>query len=74
MMHTHALCCADVSISPYLTRFEFHLRLEFSGSSHSSNLNIGTSVATLPDAWRYILIGSSLGLVGPVSVYCDWMR
>ena len=25
----------------------------FSGSSHTSDLNIGTPVATLPDAWRY---------------------
>ena len=25
----------------------------FSGSSHTSDLKIGTSVATLPDAWRY---------------------
>ena len=25
----------------------------FSGSSHTSDLNIGTPVATLPGAWRY---------------------
>ena len=25
----------------------------FSGSSHTSNLNTGTPVATLPGAWRY---------------------
>ena len=25
----------------------------FSGSSHTSDLKIGTPVATLPDAWRY---------------------
>ena len=25
----------------------------FSGSSHTSDLKIGTSVATLPGAWRY---------------------
>ena len=25
----------------------------FSGSSHTSDLNIGTPVATLPEAWRY---------------------
>ena len=43
----------------------------FSGSSHTSDLNIGTPVATLPGAWRY---RSALGLVGPVSVYCDWVR
>ena len=41
----------------------------FSGSSHASDLKIGTPVATLPG-----VIGSALGLVGPVSVYCDWVR
>ena len=25
----------------------------FSGSSHTSDLNIGTPVATVPSAWRY---------------------
>ena len=39
-------------------------------SSHTSDLNAGTPVATLPDAWRY---GVSAGTVGPVSVYCDWV-
>ena len=34
-----------------------------------SDLNIGTLVATLPGA-----TGSALGLVGPVPVYCDWVR
>ena len=38
----------------------------FLGSSHTSDSKIGTPVATLP--------GSGLGLVGPVSVYCDWVR
>ena len=33
--------------------FESHLRRDFSGSSHTSDLNIGTPVATLPGAWRY---------------------
>ena len=41
----------------------------FSGSSHTSDIKIGTPVATLPG-----VIGSVLGLVGPVSVYCDWVR
>ena len=40
----------------------------FSGTSHTSDLKIGTPVATLPG-----VIGSELGLVGPVSVYCDWV-
>ena len=43
----------------------------FAGS-HTSDLKIGAPVATLPDAWCYI--GSALGLVGPVSVYCDWVK
>ena len=30
---------------------------------------IGTPVATLPG-----VIGSARGLVGPVSVYCEWVR
>ena len=47
-------------------RLESHLRRDFSGSSHTSDLNIGTPLATL--ARR---IGSALGLVGPVSVYCN---
>ena len=51
--------------------FESHLRLDFSGSSYTSDLQIGTPAATLPGAWR---IGSALRLVGPVSVYRDLMR
>ena len=33
--------------------FESRLLRDFSGSSHSSGLKIGTPVAILPDAWRY---------------------
>ena len=33
--------------------FESRLRRDFSGSSHTSDLNIGNPVATLPGAWRY---------------------
>ena len=33
--------------------FEFRLRRDFSGSSHTSDLKIGTPVATLPNAWQY---------------------
>ena len=32
--------------------FESRLRRDFSGSSHTSDLKIGTPVATLPSAWR----------------------
>ena len=43
----------------------------FPGSSHISDLKICTPLATLPGAWHY---KSVLGLVGLVSVYCDWVR
>ena len=34
--------------------FDFHLsRGNFSWSGHTSDLKIGTPVATLPGAWRY---------------------
>ena len=42
----------------------------FSGSSHTSDLKIGTPVACQTPG----VIGSALGLVSPVSVYCDWVR
>ena len=32
--------------------FKSRLRRDFSGSSHTSDLKIGTPVATLPGAWR----------------------
>ena len=46
-------------------------RGDYSGSSHTSDLNIGTPVANLPGEVR---LGSSLGLFSLVSVYCDWVR
>ena len=33
--------------------FESRLTLYVSGSSHTSDLKIGTPVATLPGVWRY---------------------
>ena len=33
--------------------FEYRLRRDFSGSSHTSDLKTGNPVATLPVAWRY---------------------
>ena len=33
--------------------FESHLHRDFCGSSHTSDLKIGTPVVTLPGAWRY---------------------
>ena len=38
----------------------------------SSHLKTGNPVATLTGAWHYI--GSALGMIDPVSVYCDGMR
>ena len=32
--------------------FEFRLRRDFSGSSHTSDLKIGAPVATLPGTWH----------------------
>ena len=46
--------------------FESRLQRDFSGSSQTSGLKIGTPVATLPG-----VIGSALRLVGPMSVCCD---
>ena len=51
--------------------FESSLRRDFVGLSHTSDLKIGAPVATLPGAWHY---RSAVGLVGPVSVYRDWVR
>ena len=33
--------------------FELRLRQDFSGLSHTTDLKMGTAVATLPSAWRY---------------------
>ena len=53
--------------------FESRLRPDFfPGSSHTSELK-KLSLQWLPCQARGF-IGSALGLVGPVSVYCDWVR
>ena len=51
--------------------FESRLRRDFPGSSHTSDLKIGTPglPCQAPD-----ITGSALGVVGPVSAYCDWVR
>ena len=51
--------------------FESRLRRDFSGSSHTSDLKIGTPGTTLQGSGG---IGSALGLVCPMLVYCDWVR
>ena len=42
--------------------FESRLRRDFSGSCHTSDLKIGTPVATLPGAWRYIRASAGPGV------------
>ena len=39
--------------------FESRLRRDFVGSSHTSDIKIGTPVATLPDAWHYRVIAGT---------------
>ena len=51
--------------------FESRLRQEFSRSSHTGDLKI--ALRWLPCQVPGI-VGSALGLVGPVIVYCDWAR
>ena len=51
--------------------FKSRLLRDFSGSSHTSDLKIGAPVATLPGVWHYRV---DAGIVGPVSIYCDWVR
>ena len=43
--------------------FEAGLRQDFSGSSHTSDLKIGTPVAALPCAWHY-RVGAGTGRPG----------
>ena len=62
--------------------FESRCRRDFSGSNHTSDLNIGTQVATQPGACRSRVSAGAgrptdlcISLwVGPVSVYCDRVR
>ena len=46
-------------------------RWDFSRLSHTSDFNICTPGVTLPMPG---IIGSALGLVCPVSEYCEWVR
>ena len=48
--------------------FESCWRRDFSRSSHTSDLNIGTP-CQMPGITETVL-----GLVSPLSVYCDWVR
>ena len=50
--------------------FESSLRRDFSGSSHTSDLKF--ALQWLPCQAPGV-IGSALGLVGPVSIYCGWV-
>ena len=51
--------------------FKSRLQRNFSVSSHTSDLKIG--IQWLP-CQALGAIGSALGLVGPVSIYCNWVR
>ena len=51
--------------------FESRLRRDLSGSSHNSDLKLAFQWLPCQAPGD---IGSALGLVGPVSVYCDWVR
>ena len=58
--------------------FDSRLRRDLSGSSHTSDLKIGTPVATLPGAWRYRVSAgtgrpgvSMLGLGEMESLMCN---
>ena len=51
--------------------FESHLRRNFFGSSHTSEFKINSPVAACQAPG---VIGSGVGLVSPVSVYCDGVR
>ena len=54
--------------------FEFRLRRDFPGSSHTSDFKIGTPVATLPGAWRY-MINAGTGRPGvSILLWCEIER
>ena len=51
-------CLVDLVVKASASRaedpgFESRLRRDFSGSSHTGDLKLGTPVATLPGAWCY---------------------
>ena len=69
---THRLVGLVVKASAWRAEdpgFECHLQGDFSRSSHTSDLKIGTPVATLPGAWRYRI---SAG-IGQPSVSILWV-
>ena len=47
------LCLLPLPPPPHPFLSLSHLRWDFSGSSHTSDLEIGTPVATLPGAWQF---------------------
>ena len=53
LLHAGRLAGLVVKATASGAEFESRLRRDFSGSSHTSDLKIGTPVATLPGAWRY---------------------
>ena len=53
--------------------FESRLSRDFSGSSHTSDLKIGTPVATLPSAWCY-RVSAGTGWPGVSILWLDEME
>ena len=53
LYHLISLAIEASSLRAEDSGFEFCLRWDFSTLSHTSDLKIGTPVASLPGAWRY---------------------
>ena len=60
--------CLESGSPGFDSRFQYG---SFLGQVLSDDLKIDTPVATLPAPG---ITGSALGLVGQVSVYCEWLR
>ena len=59
-LHLNSYCLVNVGLVVKASAsraedpgFKSRLHLDFSGSSHTSDLKNGTPVATLPGAWHY---------------------
>ena len=68
VVKTYASRAADLGVDSRLHRVFFFF---FPGSSHTSDFEL--ALQWLPCQASGV-IGSALGLVGPVSVYRDWLR
>ena len=73
---SHSYCLVGLMVKAFDSRaedpgFESHLLQDFSSLSHTSDLKMG--IQWLPCQVPGVT-GSALGLVGLVSIYCDWVR